>query len=202
MPKTILIIDGENFRYKVEEVLNAERKDSKSFDFAAIELDRLLKTVLHKYSFTEKRYYGAKIRFHKDTQRKSHELIVQQRRLKTNLEKRGFTFVLAGNVRAQEVVVNRHKRIVFREKGVDVRIAVDLMSFACGKKIDTVVLCSSDSDLQPAIAELRKRHTKVIYLGFQMSPNKGLTYTSNETILFRNNEILSASVKNRDQNES
>ncbi len=56
--------------------------------------------------------------------------------------------------------------------------------------MDTAIICSSDSDLQPAIAELKKRKIKVVYIGFQMNPNKGLTFTTDETILFRNNEIL------------
>ena len=56
--------------------------------------------------------------------------------------------------------------------------------------MDAAIICSSDSDLQPAIAELKKRKIKVMYLGFQTNPNKGLTYTADETILFRNNEII------------
>lgn len=64
------------------------------------------------------------------------------------------------------------------------------MSLSCDKHIDTAILCSSDSDLQPAVAEARKRDIEVIYLGFENNPNKGLTYTTNRTILFRNSEIV------------
>ncbi len=82
--------------------------------------------------------------------------------------------------------------MIFREKGVDVKIAVDLVAFSADKIIKTAILCSSDSDLQPAVQEARKRGVKVIYLGFQFQPNKGLTYTTNGTVLFRNSEILKA----------
>ena len=190
MSKVILFIDGENFRHKVEEVLKTGHKDISSVDFAEIDLLGLLDKVLKKYRIFEKRYYGAKIRQHSDTPKKSQELIVLQRRLKTNLEKQGFTYIIAGNVRAQSVHVDGATKLIFREKGVDVRIAVDLVSLACDKKMNTAILCSSDSDLQPAITELRKRKVKIIYLGFQISPNKGLTFTTHETILFRNHEIL------------
>lgn len=67
-----------------------------------------------------------------------------------------------------------------------------IKSKAADKIVQTAILCSSDSDLQPAIKELRKRNTEVIYLGFEINPNKGLTYTTNRTILFRNSEILEA----------
>lgn len=45
---------------------------------------------------------------------------------------------------------------IFREKGVDVKITVDMVSWACDKKVNTVMLASSDSDLQPAITEIKK----------------------------------------------
>ena len=83
------------------------------------------------------------------------------------------------------------KTILF--KGVDVKIGVDLISLACDGNLKTAILCSSDSDLQPAISELRKRKVEVIYLGFEIGPNKGLVYTCNRTILLRNSEVMEAS---------
>lgn len=87
--------------------------------------------------------------------------------------------------------------MVFREKGVDVRIAVDLVALACDGNLETAVLCSSDSDLQPAIKEIKNRKTEVVYLGFENNPNKGLSYTTNRTILLRNSEVLSSITKNK-----
>ena len=103
----------------------------------------------------------------------------------------GYDFVIAGNVRAQRV----GERIVFREKGVDVKIGVDLVSFACDKKLDSAILCSSDSDLQPAVAELRTRKIEIVYVGFETNPNKGLVYTTDRTILLRNLEIIAVCPK-------
>ncbi|MEK7634039.1 MAG: NYN domain-containing protein, partial [Patescibacteria group bacterium] len=60
------------------------------------------------------------------------------------------------------------------------------------KIIKTAILCSSDSDLQPAVQEARRRRVEVVYLGFGFQPNKGLTYTTNKTVLFRDYEILKA----------
>ena len=49
---------------------------------------------------------------------------------------------------------------------------------------------SSDSDLQPAIKAVRERGVACMYLGFENQPNKGLSYTTNKTILIRNSEVL------------
>lgn len=76
------------------------------------------------------------------------------------------------------------------QKGVDVRIAVDMVSLSCDKKVKEIILGSSDSDLQPAISEVRKRQASCVYLGFEAQPNKGLTYTTNRTLLIRNSEVF------------
>ena len=105
--------------------------------------------------------------------------------------KQGFEVIYAGHVRGHEASCPKgHKFLLFREKGVDVRIAVDMIMFADDKELETAIICSSDSDLQPAIKELKNKRIKRIYLGFEDSPNKGLTFTTNRTILIRNSEVL------------
>lgn len=190
---TYLFIDGENFLYKIEDTLREAGTPKNKINVTTINLASLIASALPDYAITKKLFYSAKLKLFPETKKKSEELIQKQRTLKTNLEKQGFEFVLAGNVRLQQ----RHKMAgktsyTFKEKGVDVRIAVDLVSLSCDKTIDTAILCSSDSDLQPAIAEARKRGIKVIYLGFETQPNKGLTYTTNKTVLFRSHEIIHA----------
>jgi len=192
MSNTVLFIDGENFLHKVEDVLKKEKVNIKKGDLSKIDLNYLLDKALEKYKITRKIYYAAKLHFHPKTKDKSIELILFQRYLKTNLQKQGFEFLIAGNVRGQEVTVDHKTKMLFREKGVDVKIAVDLVAMAADKTIKTAILCSSDSDLQPAVQEARKRGIEVIYLGFGFQPNKGLMYTTNETVLFRDPEILKA----------
>ena len=153
-----------------------------------LDLNKLFSGALKGLDPSRKIFYGAKLHFNRETPKKSTELIKAQRKLINNLKNQKFEFIMAGNVRGQKV----GKSMVFREKGVDVRIAVDLVSLACDNKLKTAILCSSDSDLQPAISEARKRKIEVIYLGFEISPNKGLTFTTNRTILLRNSEIIEA----------
>jgi uncharacterized LabA/DUF88 family protein len=191
MSKTILFIDGENFIFKIEQALKKQGIAKHKVDLALINLNDLFKESLKGFNISRKIFYNARLHFHKDTPRKSEELIKLQRKLRNTLINQGYEFIIAGNVRAQKV----DGKIVFREKGVDVKIAVDLVSLACDGKLDTAILCSSDSDLQPAIEEARKRKIKVVYLGFETNPNKGLMYTTNKTILLRNPEIFSSCKK-------
>ena len=80
--------------------------------------------------------------------------------------------------------------LVFKEKGVDVKMAVDMVALSCDKKVSNIILASSDSDLQPAIKEVRDREVDCLYLGFENQPNKGMTFTTNKTILIRDSEVL------------
>ncbi len=63
---------------------------------------------------------------------------------------------------------------VFHEKGVDVRIATDLVVGACEDKYDSAILISSDTDLIPAINYVQKTGKKVEYIGFSSQPSYGL----------------------------
>lgn len=187
MDTTYLFIDGENFLYKLESSLIAAGKAKETLDSVHVALKKLIRLSIPDIAIDKYIFYSAKLKMYPETKKKSQKLILQQRILKTSLEEQGFEFILAGNVRPQKV--KGKSQIIFKEKGVDVRLAVDLVSLSCDKAITRAILCSSDSDLQPAVAEARKRGVEVIYLGFESDPNKGLMYTTNRTILFRTSEI-------------
>lgn len=191
MAKSVLFIDGENFLHKVKEVLKEEVIDKETIDIALIDLDKLFEEPLKGFAISRRIFYASRLHFHPETKKKSLELITFQRKLRNSLVNQGYEFVIAGNVRAQKV----GDKLIFREKGVDVKISVDLVAFACNKKLETAILCSSDSDLQPAVAELKQRGVEIVYVGFETNPNKGLSYTTNRTILLRNPEVVEACSK-------
>ena len=187
--QTILLIDGENFKGKIRSVFKNTKKDRPvwhEYDFKG-----LLDTVLKDMPINRKVFYFARIKEHEESKEKSKQLIEEQRLLKTHLKKQGFEVILSGRVRGQLEDGERGKKIlVFKEKGVDVKIAVDMVSLSCDKKVKELILGSSDSDLQPTIKEVRVRKVSCVYLGFEAQPNKGLSYTTNRTILIRNSEIF------------
>lgn len=187
--KTILFIDGRNFLSKLELILNP--KGNNPIDYSTYDFEGLIDKVLNGIVIDGKLFYLGKLLKHSETLKKSEELIEQQRKLKTHLEQQEFEVIIAGRVRGHiERCPKGHDILTFKEKGVDVKIATDMISSACDQQVKTAIIGSSDSDLQPAIKELEKRRVERIYLGFENSPNKGLTFTTNRTILIRNSEVL------------
>ena len=184
--KVILFIDGRNFLDKIRSVVG-----QKDIDFSIYNFKGLIDKVLSEIQTEERIFYFGKLIEHPDTIEKSKELIEKLRLLKASLEKQKFRVILAGRVRGHiEKCVKGHETLTFKEKGVDVKLAVDMITLACDNKLKTAIIGSSDSDLQPAIKELKDRKIERIYLGFEDNPNKGLTYTTNRTILIRNSEVL------------
>ena len=188
--QTILFVDGENFKGKMKSVFKKDAHRGRvvwnQYDFKGL-FDKTLKGI----KIDRKVFYFARIKAHEGSVEKSKELIEEQRLLKTHLEAQGFEVILSGRVRGQMEYIHGNKQVlVFKEKGVDVKIAVDMVSFSCDKKVKEIILASSDSDLQPAIKEVRDRKVNCIYLGFEAQPNKGISYTTNRTILIRDSELF------------
>ncbi len=69
-----------------------------------------------------------------------------------------------------------------REKGIDVKIATDLIVGAVDDKYDSAIVVSSDTDLVPAIDWARMRKKKrVEYVGFSIPDKRGELYASKPT---------------------
>jgi len=190
----LLFIDGRNFIGKLKEVLSMEgyTKDQISEElWPRFDFRKLLESALNGIAITQVRFYFGRLREHEQTLDKSRYLIQQQRLLKTHLERSGYKVNLVGAVRANFTTdANGKEVLVFKEKGADVSIAVDLVLLACAGAISTAILASSDSDMQPAVKALKEKQVETIYLGFEVAPNKGLTATCSRTILIRNTEVV------------
>ena len=187
--KTILFIDGRNFIDKIRFAIDPGRK--REIDFSTYDFDGLINQALADVKIDRKLFYLGRLIKHPETTKKSENLIEKLRKLKTHLERQGFEVIITGRVRGHlEKCSMGHETLTFKEKGVDVKIAVDLITLAYDRELKTAVIGSSDSDLQPASAEVKKRDIERIYLGFEAIPNKGLTFTTNRTILIRNSEVL------------
>lgn len=187
--ETVLFVDGENLKGKIKSVFIETAKKRLVWD--EYDFKGLFDKVLTGIDIQRRVFYFARLKEHPESREKSKQLIEEQRLLKNHLELQGFTVILSGRVRGQWEEGERGKKVlIFKEKGVDVKIAVDMVTSACDKKVKEIILCSSDSDLQPAVHEVRERGVSCIYLGFETQPNKGLSYTTNRTILMRNSEIV------------
>lgn len=194
--KCVLFVDGENFLFRVSEILKDEKKIKHKSDITHFDLVQLCANALSDFVIAEKRFYAARLHVYKDHPgliKKSQAIVESQRRLKRNLSNQGVDFIISGHVRLQEVLkTNGKSQAVFKEKGTDVQIAVDMVAGACDGALETALLLSSDSDMQPAVSELKKRGVKIVYIGFEQQPNAGLSAKCDRTILLRKKEIIEA----------
>jgi len=195
--KTVLLIDGENLKGKIRAVfMNAKKERPKWYEY---DFKGLFERVLTGTNIDRRVFYFARIKEHENSPEKSQLLIQDQRRLKTHLEQQGFEVVLAGQVRGQmEDSRDGNKTLVFKENGVDVKIAVDMVRHSCDGRLREIVIVSSDSDLQPAVKDVRSRGVACVYVGFETLPNRGMSYTTDRTILIRNPEALEFAKANPD----
>jgi uncharacterized LabA/DUF88 family protein len=65
-----------------------------------------------------------------------------------------------------------------------------MVAMTCDNMVQKVFLVASDSDYQPAVKEIRRRHKKVIYVGFEVNPNLGLIAKTDNRIIISNATVL------------
>lgn len=78
-----------------------------------------------------------------------------------------------------------------REKGVDVKLAVDLVIGAADNLYDISIVVSSDTDLIPAIKYVRSGKKKIVeYVGFAGVPSMGMIKECDSQRLFSREDLL------------
>ncbi|PIS39744.1 MAG: hypothetical protein COT33_00480 [Candidatus Nealsonbacteria bacterium CG08_land_8_20_14_0_20_38_20] len=157
--KVAVYIDGSNFYgYLKDKEINFPK--GTKFDFKEF-VDFL---VGEKRELVSKRYYTGVFR-NFDGSDKSESLVRGQQKFFSNLKNDGFVIK-----RGRIMPIDK----VYKEKGTDVKIAVDLIVGAVDNLYGTVILVSSDTDLIPAIRYVRYKNKKIEYVGFAHSPSLGI----------------------------
>jgi len=195
MERISVYIDGGNFYHLVIKKLGIEEN---AFNFEAF-ADLLIDGRAESENC--KRFYKGSIR-EKEGDARSKELMSKQTKLFTTLKKSGWEIKTSKlRTRVEELIVDSRvfeykklKRIGLetihtermREKGIDVKIATDLLVGAFDNKYDTAIVVSSDSDLVPAIDWVRNRmKKKVEYIGFSipdLKDQKKINETTNDDV--------------------
>ncbi len=181
--KTVLYIDGQNFTTRIRSILR--RRGIADIDLVQFDFWGLLGQIFKNEQVDLVQIYFAKLHAHKETAEKSEELLKREDELKTLLEQQGIKYITAGSVRPRK----RGDEIEFVEKGVDIRIAVDMVTDVIDGTVSKVLLASSDSDMQPAIYEMKRRGAEVWYVGFASRLNRGLMLTTDRYVLIENADI-------------
>jgi uncharacterized LabA/DUF88 family protein len=162
--RVAFFIDGGNFYQRLRE---AGIPRGTKFDYSV-----LANFLARGRQIVSQQYYIGMVRNH-DHSLQSQKLVDGQRKFLAKLETEGFVI-------ERGRIVYDHK---IREKGVDVKIAMDLIVGAIEDAYDTAVVVSSDTDLIPAIRYVISRGKKVEYAGFATRPSLGMTRECSLTIL-------------------
>lgn len=156
MRKVLVQFDGSNFFNKVKKILPKSHLSYFNYSGLAQQLAGTNKCSVNYYVGEVKRSLNNKKSqlLYKNQQ----ALLFHLRKQKVNI-KLGFLLKTAG---------------VYHEKGVDVRIAVDMSNGAVKNEYDVCYLLSSDTDLLPAIDAAKQAGKQIIYVGFKGSASRAL----------------------------
>lgn len=156
--KIAIFIDGSNFYSKLKEL---RIKHTSHFDFNGFILS-LTKGIKSVYTG----YYVGQVRKEKNNP-KSELLYSHQQKLFAHLQT---------NIPDIKIIRGHIQNYngIYKEKGVDVRLALDLYSLAIENKYDKAILISSDSDLVPAVRMIQIRKKEVEYIGFSHNTSMAL----------------------------
>ena len=175
--RAFVFIDGSNFYFKLralKEKLQGEYH-LQDFDFRAFS-----EWLTKPNDLIEIHYYIGAIK-QQNNNEKSSRMYADQQRLLMRLQKQNINTIL-GNV-------IRHPDKTYHEKGVDVRLAVEMIRYARQDKYDFAYLLSSDTDLVPAIEEVQTFNKQVQYVGIPKGQSYGLTQAADDVRLIRPEDI-------------
>ncbi len=177
MSKVFIFIDGSNFYHKLKELTKDVDEPVSLLDFDYTEF---FSWLIKPDDLQEARYYiGALKRKRNDI--KSEKVYADQQRLVAKLQQHKVVITFGQMI--------QHPDKSIHEKGVDVRLAVEMIRFARENKYDTAYLLSSDTDLVPAVEEVKSFNKKVTYIGIVKGQSFGLTKASDDTRLLRFEDI-------------
>jgi uncharacterized LabA/DUF88 family protein len=190
-------IDGENFVHIIVASLRKQgiinsRSELKNFD------------LLHIINFVTKirpaknqkiTYYGAKLQVYKNNEileATSREMVKWNANWVSLLQRQKINFIKCGHLRLRDSHRCSHCGNIdqlFLEKGVDVGMAVDIVSDALKGKVDEIVLFSADSDMLPAIKRAHSAGVKIIYAAYSEAVNRALTTMVDEVWVFSAKQV-------------
>lgn len=177
MKRGFVFIDGSNFYHKLKELGSklAGKQHLLDFDYR-----NFSQWLVGKNQLAGVRYYVGAIR-RSNHDEKSEQLYANQQKLLAKLSRQNIQVVLGTLI--------KHPDRSFHEKGVDVRLAVEMIRFAREDAYDVAYLLSSDTDLVAAVEEVQSLDKSVQYVGVAKGQSFGLTKAADDVRLLRPEDI-------------
>jgi len=164
MAKNLVIFDGSNFYHRSKEL--SPNKHLSSLNY------KKLVSLITKGHDNNICYCVGEMRWvsnnpYYQDQYKKQQAFIYSLQSQGVVVKKGFMMQINGK---------------YHEKGVDVRIAVDLLKGALKSEYDSCFLISSDTDIIPVIEEARLGGKEVVYVGFSHLTNKAMSSNCSRTV--------------------
>ena len=199
MKTQIVFIDGENFRQNLITNLEAISNYSLRNKFFRFDIRGLLEDVIGS-SNLEIKYYANSIKTPKnftpakETLTQLEEIKHITREWTAMLRSQNIENIKAGNLKVKEgkACPKCHKTSeILQEKGVDVRVALELFETFYENKTAELFIVSSDSDLCPVYHKIKDKGGKITYIYFPKGMSIGAKMATTSSILITPKELLS-----------
>lgn len=190
------LVDGENFRHQIVSVLTAHKKLHEKNAFFTFDFRGFCEEVLGSKN-VEIIYYTTKIRqpqqkIPKRLAKTIDDISTQNRKWIAQLTNQDIGIVKAGYLRVRESNACIHcgkKTLVLQEKGVDVRVATDVLLHASQSR-NQLVLGSSDSDIIPSLQAARQLGANITYVCYAARLNRSVAAQSKKVITYDDATVL------------
>src|SRR5258708_1631765 len=164
--KNLVIIDGSNFYHKA-------KKLASSIHLTNYNYKKLVETITDSTE-NDIEYCVGEVKVHPNSDTKNQHLYSGQQALFHTLQQQGIVVKKGFMLKNQGI---------FHEKGVDVRIATDIVRGALKNEYDCCYVISSDSDILSAIETAIAAGKKVVYVAFEKTTvSKALAINCSETV--------------------
>ncbi|MEO7364040.1 MAG: NYN domain-containing protein [Candidatus Saccharimonadales bacterium] len=191
-----ILVDGENFRHQIAHVLVERGKLNDSHSYFSFDWRGFLAEVTGETDNTIS-YYTTHIKLPQvalpdKLARRISEISLAKRKHVADLTNQSIVVIKAGLLKVRETAPCVHctkRTLVLQEKGVDVRVAIDLLQSGQNGATD-LLLASSDSDLIPALTALRDNDIKVVYLCYAAWLNRAVAANVHKTLTFDDTAVL------------
>ncbi len=168
MKRAFVFIDGSNLYYRLKGIAGFYTKETnQEYSLSHFNFKGFCKWLVGNNDLQEIHYYVGQIK-RPNPQSKNSQKVEQmysnQQRLAGYLQNEGII------IKFGKLMKDPSRPDVYHEKGVDVQIAVEMIRFARQDKYDVAYLISSDTDLVPAVQEVKDLGKGVVYAGVKSIP--------------------------------
>jgi uncharacterized LabA/DUF88 family protein len=171
--RVIIFLDGNNFYHRLRDQ-ELDFRQLLSFDYR-----KFSEWLAHGRTIVSRIYYVGLVRKEKDNS-KSEELVKNQQKLFSLLKNQGW------EIKTGFMMVHDKD---YKEKGVDVKLAIDILDMAYQDKYEAAIVVSSDTDLIPGIIRANELDKKIEYIGFSHRPSFAMQRYANLTRLLGRVEL-------------